>query len=134
MTPNTYCYLDYYQADPKTQPVAIGGLLTLDKVYSFNPSVSDSLTAEQSKHVLGVQANTWTEYISTPEYYEYMTFPRLIAVAETAWTPRDGKNFDDFKKRLDTHNKRLDYLKVNYFGAPINNSFQYQWPKNVAGK
>lgn len=134
MTPNTYCYLDYYQADPKTQPVAIGGLLTLDKVYSFNPSVSDSLTAEQSKHVLGVQANTWTEYISTPEYYEYMTFPRLIAVAETAWTPRDGKNFDDFKKRLDTHNKRLDYLKVNYFGAPINNSFHYQWPKNVAGK
>lgn len=134
MTPNTYCYLDYYQADPKTQPVAIGGLLTLDKVYSFNPSVSDSLTAEQSKHVLGVQANTWTEYIATPEYYEYMTFPRLIAVAETAWTPREGKNFDDFKKRLDTHNKRLDYLKVNYFGAPINNSFQYQWPKNVAGK
>lgn len=129
MTPNTYCYLDYYQADPKTQPIAIGGFLPLEKVYSFNPSVSDSLTTEQAKHVLGVQANIWTEYMPTTPYVEYMTFPRLIAVAETAWTPREGKNFDDFKQRLDRHNKRLDYLNVNYFGAPINNSFQYQWPK-----
>jgi len=129
MTPNTYCYLDYYQADPKTQPIAIGGFLPLEKVYSFNPSVSDSLTTEQARHVLGVQANIWTEYMPTTPYVEYMTFPRLIAVAETAWTPREGKNFDDFKQRLDLHNKRLDYLNVNYFGAPINNSFQYQWPK-----
>ncbi|WP_338868444.1 beta-N-acetylhexosaminidase [Spirosoma sp. SC4-14] len=129
MTPNTYCYLDYYQADPKTQPIAIGGFLPLEKVYSFNPSVSDSLTTDQAKHVLGVQANIWTEYMPTTPYVEYMAFPRLIAVAETAWTPKEGKNFDDFKQRLDLHNKRLDYLKVNYFGAPINNSFPYQWPK-----
>ncbi|QHV99288.1 beta-N-acetylhexosaminidase [Spirosoma endbachense] len=134
MTPNTYCYLDYYQADAKTQPIAIGGFLPLDKVYSFNPSVTDSLTADQSKHVLGVQANIWTEYMPTTQYVEYMTFPRLIAIAETAWTPSDGKNFDDFKQRLEVHKKRLDFLKVNYFGAPINNTFEYQWPKAVAGK
>lgn len=134
MSPTTYCYLDYYQTDPKTQPVAIGGLLPLEKVYSFNPSVSDSLTAEQAKHVLGVQANIWTEYMPTAPYVEYMTYPRLIAVAETGWTPRDGKNIDDFKKRLEIHKKRLDYLKVNYFEAPINKSFEYVWPKEVAKK
>ncbi|GAB3993840.1 hypothetical protein GCM10028807_30110 [Spirosoma daeguense] len=134
MTPNTYCYLDYYQTDPKTQPVAIGGLLPLEKVYSFNPSVTDSLTAEQAKHVLGVQANVWSEYLPTAHYVEYMAFPRLIAVAETAWTPGESKNLDDFKQRLAIHNKRLDYLKVNYFGAPINNKFDYVWPKETAKK
>ncbi|GAB3690733.1 hypothetical protein GCM10027592_08200 [Spirosoma flavus] len=129
MSPTTYCYLDYYQADPKTQPVAIGGLLPLDKVYSFNPSVTDSLTADQAKHVLGVQANVWSEYMPTTHYVEYMAFPRLIAVAETAWTPMESKNLDDFKQRLAVHNKRLDYLKVNYFEAPINNTFEYVMPK-----
>lgn len=136
MSPTTYCYLDYYQVDPKTQPqpVAIGGLLPLEKVYSFNPSVSDSLTAEQAKHVLGVQANIWSEYLPTTQYVEYMTYPRLIAVAETAWTPADGKNIDDFKQRLDVHKKRLDYLNVNYFEAPINKNFEYVWPKETAKK
>ncbi|GAB4022466.1 beta-N-acetylhexosaminidase [Spirosoma koreense] len=134
MSPTTYCYLDYYQADPKTQPVAIGGLLPLEKVYSFNPSVSDSLTAEQAKHVLGVQANVWSEYMPTTHYVEYMTYPRILAVAETAWTPRDDKNIDDFKQRLEAHKKRLDYLNVNYFGAPINKNFEYVWPKETAQK
>ena len=136
MTPTTYCYLDYYQADPKTvrQPVAIGGLLPLEKVYGFNPSVTDSLTAEQAKHVLGVQANLWTEYIPTGPYLEYMAFPRLIAIAEIAWTPAEGKNIDDFKKRLETHKKRLDYLNVNYFEAPINSNFEYVWPRETAKK
>ncbi|WP_420148845.1 beta-N-acetylhexosaminidase, partial [Spirosoma sp.] len=101
MSPTTYCYLDYYQADPKTQPVEIGGFLPLEKVYSFNPSVSDSLTAEQSKHILGVQANVWSEYLPTTHYVEYMAYPRLVAIAETAWTPGEAKNFDDFKQRLD---------------------------------
>ncbi|GAB2576632.1 beta-N-acetylhexosaminidase [Spirosoma areae] len=136
MSPTTYCYLDYYQADPKTQrlPVAIGGLLPLEKVYSFNPSVTDSLTAGQSRHVLGVQANIWSEYLPTTHYVEYMTYPRLIAVAETAWTPADGKDIDDFKQRLEAHKKRLDYLNVNYFGAPINNTFDYVWPRETAKK
>ncbi|GAB4012132.1 hypothetical protein GCM10028808_27310 [Spirosoma migulaei] len=136
MSPTTYCYLDYYQVDPKTQPqpVAIGGFLPLEKVYSFNPSVSDSLTTEQAKHVLGVQANIWSEYLPTTQYVEYMTYPRLIAVAETAWTPAEGKNIDDFKQRLEVHKKRLDYLNVNYFEAPINKNFEYVWPKETAKK
>ncbi|GAB3731336.1 beta-N-acetylhexosaminidase [Spirosoma lituiforme] len=134
MSPTTYCYLDYYQADPKTQPVTIGGLLPLEKVYSFNPSVSDSLTTEQSKHILGVQANVWSEYLPTTHSVEYMAYPRLIALAETGWTPQASRNIDDFKQRLDIHKKRLDYLNVNYFGAPINNTFQYVWPKETAKK
>ncbi|MBN8822057.1 MULTISPECIES: beta-N-acetylhexosaminidase [unclassified Spirosoma] len=134
MSPTTYCYLDYYQTDPKTQPVAIGGLLPLEKVYSFNPSVTDSLTADQAKHVLGVQANIWSEYMPTTHYVEYMAYPRLLAVAETAWTPGEAKNVDDFKQRLEAHKKRLDYLKVNYFEAPINKSFEYVWPGQTAQK
>jgi hexosaminidase len=131
MSPSTYCYLDYYQVDPKTQtvPIAIGGFLPLETVYSFNPSVSDSLNADQARHVLGVQANVWTEYMPTSEYIEYMAFPRLIAVAETGWTPQAGRNIEDFKARLNNHKKRLDYLRVNYFGAPSNNTFTYQMPK-----
>ena len=137
MTPTTYCYLDYYQVDKSLQPtvpIAIGGYLPLEKVYSFDPSVTDSLTAEQAKHVLGVQANLWTEYILTPAYAEYMLFPRQIAVAETGWTPQADRNIDEFKKRLDVHKKRLDYLKVNYYGAPINGDFPYQMPKETASK
>ncbi|GAB3563829.1 hypothetical protein GCM10027578_08220 [Spirosoma luteolum] len=136
MTPTTYCYLDYYQVDPKkeTVPVAIGGFLPLEKVYGFNPSVTDSLTADQAKHVLGVQGNVWTEYMPTSAYVEYMVFPRLIAIAETAWTPQVNKNMESFKKRLDTHNKRLDYLNVNYYGAPINKTFEYQMPRQTAKK
>ncbi len=137
MTPTTYCYLDYYQADPKTPgiPIAAGRtFLPLEKVYSFNPSVTDSLTGEQARHVLGVQGNVWTEYMITPEYVEYMVYPRLLAIAETGWTPQADRNFDDFKRRLEVHKKRLDYLNVNYFGAPINNTFKYQMPKETAGK
>lgn len=131
MTPAKYCYLDHYQADAKTQPVAIGGFLTLEESYSYEPT-PDSLTTEEAKHIIGVQGNVWTEYMRTPEYVEYMVWPRAIALAEVGWTPKDRKNVDDFKKRLETHKKRLDYLNVNYFGAPINGKFTYQWPAQTA--
>ncbi|RRB02208.1 beta-N-acetylhexosaminidase [Larkinella rosea] len=135
MTPTTYFYLDYYQADPKTtpQPLSIGGLLPLEKTYSYDPA-PDSLTAEQQKHIIGVQANLWTEYVKTPEHVEYMLFPRAIAMAETGWTPKDRKNIDDFKRRLDVHKKRLDALKINYYGAPINTDFMYSKPDGSVGK
>ena len=137
MSPTTYCYLDYYQVDAKTQPtvpIAIGGYLPIEKVYSFDPSVTDSLSAGQAKHVLGVQANLWTEYILTPEYAEYMLYPRLCAVAEIGWTPQSSRSISDFNRRLETHKKRLDYLSVNYFNAPINTLFQYQMPVETTGK
>jgi hexosaminidase len=113
MTPSSYCYFDHYQADPKTEPKAIGGYTTLKKVYSYEP-VPGELTKEQSKFILGAQGNLWTEYIPTPEHAEYMAMPRMIALAEVTWTPKNLKSWTDFRTRLDTEFRRLDLLHVNF--------------------
>jgi hexosaminidase len=113
MTPGAFCYLDYYQADPETEPLAIGGLLPLDKVYNYEP-IPDVLTTEQAKRVLGAQGNIWTEYMKTPQYIEYMALPRAIALAELTWSPKSKRNYDDFVNRLERHFQRLDKLNINY--------------------
>lgn len=113
MTPTGFCYLDYYQSDPSTEPLAIGGYLPLEKVYSYDPTPK-ALTPEQAKHILGVQANLWTEYIQTPSQVEYMAYPRACAIAETGWTSAKLKNYEDFTVRLKTHFERLKHLAVNY--------------------
>ena len=113
MTPTTFLYFDYYQGDPKTEPLAIGGHLTLKKVYSYEPTPSE-LTKDEEKYILGAQANVWTEYIPTTEQVEYMALPRMCALAEVVWTPKEKKNWLDFQKRMMTHLKRLDALDVNY--------------------
>ncbi len=112
MTPNTYFYLDYYQANPAKEPLAIGGYLPLEKVYEYDPTAE--LSAAEQKYVLGIQGNVWTEYMPNPAQVEYMTFPRASAIGEIAWVPAGGKNFEDFATRLKEHLKRMDYLKVNY--------------------
>lgn len=114
MTPNTYAYLDYYQCEPAGEPLAIGGYLPLEKVYSYNP-MPEELTPEEQKHILGVQGNVWTEYIPTPEHLEYMAFPRAIAIAETGWTQDNKKDFEDFLARLELLKKRYDAMGINYF-------------------
>jgi hexosaminidase len=116
MSPNSYFYLDYYQADPKTEPIAIGGLLPLSKSYSFEPNLPE-LTAEEAKHVVGIQANVWTEYINNISYAEYMTYPRALALSEIAWSAKESKNYADFKKRLTGHLPAMDALKINYSKA-----------------
>ena len=98
MTPGAYCYLDSYQDAPYSQPEAIGGYLPLKKVYSYNP-VPASLTAEQAELVYGVQGNLWVEYIPTPEHVEYMIYPRILALAETAWSAPERKSWPDFHTR-----------------------------------
>lgn len=114
MSPNSHMYLDHYQSlDKENEPLAIGGYLPLQKVYSYEP-IPKELSAEEAKYVLGVQTNLWTEYVSTTKYAEYMLLPRLQAEAEVAWSPKEQKNFDDFEKRLDTDYKRLDKLGINY--------------------
>ena len=99
MTPGEYCYFDGYQDAPYSQPEAIGGYLPLSKVYSYNP-VPDSLTVEEVRLIEGVQANLWAEYIVTDEHYEYMLYPRAIALAEVAWTQPDKKSWDSFQHRI----------------------------------
>jgi len=113
MTPGTHCYFDYYQADPAVEPLAIGGLITLEKVYSFNPVPAD-LTSAEAKHILGAQANLWTEYIGSPQQAEYMAYPRAIALAEVLWTPASRRDWPEFAKRLNQHLERLDGMQVNY--------------------
>jgi len=114
MTPDKYVYLNYYQCEPEGQPLAIGGYLPLERVYSYNPMPSE-LTPEEQKYILGIQGNVWTEYISTPEHMEYMAFPRAFAIAETGWTPDRLKDFDDFLSRLEILKKRYDAIGINYF-------------------
>jgi hexosaminidase len=114
MAPNTYTYLDYYQSEDRAkEPLAIGGFLPLEKVYGYEP-IPAALTAEQGAHVLGAQCQLWSEYIPTPKHLEYMTFPRLCALAEVVWSPAGRKDYAGFLERLKPHLARLDTIGVNY--------------------
>jgi hexosaminidase len=114
MAPTTYTYLDYYQSAKRdSEPLAIGGLLPLDSVYGFEPIPAD-LEPQYTKHVLGAQGQLWTEYMPTSRQVEYMAYPRMTALAEVVWTPRERKDFADFSRRLEVHLRRLDALQVNY--------------------
>ncbi|MBK7939983.1 MAG: family 20 glycosylhydrolase [Lewinellaceae bacterium] len=113
MTPGSHVYYNYYQSDPMTEPVAIGGYTTLEKTYGYEP-VPEELGPEEAKYILGAQANLWTEYIKTPEHAEYMAYPRTCALAEVVWTAKEKKNWPEFARRMRGHFSRLDALKVNY--------------------
>ncbi len=114
MTPTNYCYFDYYQAKPiKDEPLAIGGYLPVDTVYSYNP-VPPALTEDESKFILGVQANLWTEYIPDFHQVEYMIFPRMLAMSEIAWTQPADKNMGDFNRRVNRQVNVFTKLGVNY--------------------
>ena len=113
MTPTDFLYFDYYQSDPETEPLTIGGLVTLEDVYSFEP-VPDSLSRSEGRHILGAQANVWTEYMKTTEYVEYMVFPRLLALSEVVWSPKAKRDWDSFVTRLPSQFDLLDRYGVNY--------------------
>lgn len=113
MAPTTHTYFDYYQDDPENEPLAIGGLLPLEQVYSFNP-VPPELSLDEAKHILGAQGQLWAEYIKSPEHAEYMAFPRACALAEVVWTPQDARDYSDFLARLKTHCARLDQQDIHY--------------------
>ncbi len=125
MTPTDYCYFDYYQSDPEAEPLAIGGFLPLEKVYSYDP-VPKELTTAEKKYILGTQGNVWTEYIVTPENVEYMALPRMSALAETAWSASASRNWEDFTKRLPDQYRRLNYMNTNAFFPPIKG-----WKKRI---
>ena len=113
MAPTSHTYFDYYQGPKEAEPVAIGGLIPLEKVYAFEP-VPAELTAEEAKHVLGGQGQLWGEYITDRKHREYMTYPRASALSEVLWSPREGHNYEQFATRLSEHLKRLDAMGVNY--------------------
>lgn len=113
MTPVSHCYFDYYQGDPESEPLAIGGYTTLKKVYAFEP-IPEELAPEEARHILGTQGNVWTEYIRTPDYAEYMSLPRMSALAEVVWSPRNARDWKDFRQRLGRHFERLEAMDVSY--------------------
>ncbi|MGE0479681.1 MAG: family 20 glycosylhydrolase [Phycisphaerae bacterium] len=114
-SPTSHCYLDYAQGRNPGEPMNMG-FLPLEVVYSFEPTPA-ALTAEQARHVLGVQGNMWTEH-APPALVDRQVWPRLCAIAECGWTPAARRDFDDFRRRMKTHYQRLDALGVKYYVAP----------------
>ncbi len=119
MTPNPFTYLDYYQGEPYHEPAAIGGLLTLEKVYSYEP-IPSVLTEKEASYIKGIQGNLWAEYVHSPEKAEYMTFPRAAAIAEIGWSQPQNKNWENFKQRMETQYKRYEYAGINYSKSAYN--------------
>ena len=118
MSPTGYCYLDHYQSrDHAAEPRAIGGFLPLRQVYAFEP-IPANLPPEFQSHILGAQGNLWTEYVPSLRHAEYMIFPREMALAEAAWSPKDSRNWRDFLRLLQVDESRLEKLGVNYRRNP----------------
>ncbi|MDA3798036.1 MAG: beta-N-acetylhexosaminidase [Kiritimatiellae bacterium] len=113
MSPGSHCYFDHYQDKPENEPPAIGGFLPLEKVYAFNP-MPPELSKDKQKHIIGGQANVWSEYMPTVEQAQYMSYPRAFAIAEKLWSTEDVNDFDNFKVRLPNILKHLDELGINY--------------------
>ncbi|WP_158242679.1 beta-N-acetylhexosaminidase [Siphonobacter sp. BAB-5405] len=119
MTPEPFVYFDFYQSLYASEPTAAAWYTPLSKVYSYEP-VPDSLTAEEASYLLGIQGNVWSEYLATEAHAEYMIFPRALAVAETAWSPKKGRTYPDFLRRLRLNEPMLKRLKVAYATCLMN--------------
>ena len=112
MTPHSFVYLDYYQSKCN-EPLAIGGMLDMEKVYSLDIMPTD-IAEEKRHHIVGAQSNVWTEYMADGKHVEYMVFPRLAALAEALWTPRERLDYGDFARRMAAQYARYDAMDINY--------------------
>lgn len=114
MTPGGYCYFDHYQSeDTEHEPLAFGGYTPLEKIYGYDATPAE-LTPEQAKHILGLQANLWTEYIHDMRHAEYMVLPRQAALAESQWCDPSAKSYPDFLQRLQRLERFYDLYNYNY--------------------
>ena len=114
MVPSKFLYLDYYQSEDRTnEPLGIGGFVSVEKVYSFEPFTED-MTDKEKSHILGIQANLWTEYIGENWHLEYMLLPRMSALSEIQWCPQDGKDYERFLENMKGMAKIYDALGYNY--------------------
>lgn len=112
MTPNSYVYFDYAQ-NKQEDSLVIGGYLTVQKVYNYEP-VPAALAAEDTRYILGAQANVWSEYMKTPAKVEYMVFPRMSALSEVLWSRKESRNWPDFEKRMEKQTKRYELWNASY--------------------
>ncbi|URC13406.1 family 20 glycosylhydrolase [Flavobacterium sp. B183] len=123
MNPEHILYLDYNQAYSPNEPLTVGRLVTVEKMYNYNPTPVDSLTIDEQKYIMGVQSNLWSEYLTSPAKLNYQLYPRIFALAETAWTAPQNKNYDNFVlNRMPHHLEKLELQKRLYkvptpFGA-----------------
>jgi hexosaminidase len=113
MTPTTYCYFDYSQTK-NDDSLTIGGFLPLEKVYNYEPFPKE-LDASEAKYILGAQGNLWTEYVPNSQKLEYMVFPRMSALSEVVWSPKDSRDFDRFKSELPDLYKKYELWDASYF-------------------
>ncbi len=113
MAPAQSMYIDYYQGDKGVEPITIGHYVPLSKVYEYDP-VPEAIDPDKRHYILGAQANLWGEYTTSEEKAEYMGWPRIAALAELDWTPKEMKDFDDFNRRLDNAMVRLDMRGIIY--------------------
>lgn len=124
MSPGTHCYFDHYQG-LNGEPKAIGGYTNLEKVYSYEP-VPDALTTDEAKYIMGAQANVWTEYIETTNHVEYMLLPRMLALSEVVWSPKESRDYKDFSERIEKHYDILAKKNYNFrVPPPIDESGEY---------
>lgn len=139
MTPGSHCYIDHSQSQNEDS-VTIGSFLPLEKVYGYEP-VPKELTEKEAVHILGAQGNLWTEYIGNTAKLDYMLFPRMAALAEVLWSPKERRNWADFEKRLPTILERYQKMGIRYSKAyydisatvvPANNGAGVVW--KLAGK
>lgn len=115
MSPNSHLYLDYYQEDPiRSEQKQIGGYLPLEKVYSYDP-IPEALTQDEQQYIYGVQGNLWTEYVMDEDHAAYMLFPRVLALAEVAWTEPQHKSWESFRKRVNRHIPLLIERGINSY-------------------
>lgn len=113
MSPGDFCYFDSSQDAPFSQPKSFSGYRPLEQVYSFNPT--DGIAAEYARHIIGLQANLWSEYVPTADYVEYLLYPRAFAIAEIGWSPSEGKDYGDFRKRAVRLSERMRSDGYNAF-------------------
>ena len=113
MAPQADLYFDHYQADPEHEPLAIGGMTPIEDTYAYEP-VPPELSADEARHVLGPEGCVWTEYMPTPAQVEYMAYPRALALAEIAWSPREARDLGSFRQRLPAALRLLNGLGVGY--------------------
>jgi hexosaminidase len=113
MSPGTHVYFDHLQGPREGEPMSIGGYSPLEKVYAFEP-VPAELTPREARHILGAQANMWTEYVASPAHVEYMVYPRALALSEVLWSPVEARQWNSFTGRLPAVLATLDRERVNY--------------------
>ena len=112
MTPNSHVYFDHYQAK-QNEPKAIGGFLPLERVYTFNPAPKN-IASDKRHHILGGQANLWTEYMPNGAQVEYMLAPRVCALSESVWSDASKKDWNDFSQRMKVQYSRFEAMGINY--------------------